>query len=426
MKFPLMLILTLAAGLAVGTVMRSRYATLPSATTTSIITNVITNTVRTIVNLAVTNQAVPTNEPFHWGQIASSDLKQYVASLRAVECPEQTVKDILLAIVNKQFAPKFAAFKPQPQSYWQKRRQYFANVEQARQLMALEKERRDTLKELLGYDVKDPDHRGYKPEELDEFTFLSPERRAALSETLTRLREQKEQQMQMARAELETAKATTQFSEHVLAEKWRELERQTREQFAKLLTKEELEQYDLRTSGTARHLRHTLAGFEPTPDEFREIFRFQRQLDEQFNLDDTTSRRVEDGRRPQWNAAKGRMEAQLKETLGEQRFADYQRSQDFEYQSLLMAVDKYDLSTDVPNKAWSLRQSAEAERQRILAQLGVSPGQQKAQLEQLTAATRQQMTTLMGDTGFERYQRLRGPNWWLTELGKPLSAAPQP
>src|SRR5262245_29491094 len=43
-----------------------------------------------------------------WSSIESSDYKQYIANLRAINCPEQTIQDIIIADVNKLYEPKEA------------------------------------------------------------------------------------------------------------------------------------------------------------------------------------------------------------------------------------------------------------------------------------------------------------------------------
>src|SRR5687767_1641565 len=51
----------------------------------------------------------PMPSSFHWSQLESSDFQQYMANLRGIGCPEETVRDLVLAEVNKLYAPKFAA-----------------------------------------------------------------------------------------------------------------------------------------------------------------------------------------------------------------------------------------------------------------------------------------------------------------------------
>jgi len=46
--------------------------------------------------------------------VASPDLARYAENLRRAGCPEQTIKDILLAEVNRQYAAREAALKVRP------------------------------------------------------------------------------------------------------------------------------------------------------------------------------------------------------------------------------------------------------------------------------------------------------------------------
>ena len=43
---------------------------------------------------------------FHWSQIESSDYRAYVANLRGIGCPEQTIRDIIGADVDTLYAPR--------------------------------------------------------------------------------------------------------------------------------------------------------------------------------------------------------------------------------------------------------------------------------------------------------------------------------
>src|SRR5688572_3338595 len=63
---------------------------------------------------------VPGNQPqnpsrFSWRFLESPDFKQYIANLRAVGCPEQTIQDIIIADVNKLYAGKEAALRIKPE-----------------------------------------------------------------------------------------------------------------------------------------------------------------------------------------------------------------------------------------------------------------------------------------------------------------------
>src|SRR5688572_7991462 len=57
----------------------------------------------------VTNQV---SEQFHWSQVESQDYKEYIARLRGIQCPEQTIRDIITADVNKLYALKQKELRP--------------------------------------------------------------------------------------------------------------------------------------------------------------------------------------------------------------------------------------------------------------------------------------------------------------------------
>ena len=61
----------------------------------------------------------PRVAPFDWRQVESGDYLQYIANLRAIGCPEKTIKDIIVADVNDLFASRMAAVTQTNQSqYW--------------------------------------------------------------------------------------------------------------------------------------------------------------------------------------------------------------------------------------------------------------------------------------------------------------------
>src|SRR5687767_5951918 len=46
---------------------------------------------------------VPTTTALDWRIVESEDYKKYIANLRAIGCPEETIRDIIIADVNKLF-----------------------------------------------------------------------------------------------------------------------------------------------------------------------------------------------------------------------------------------------------------------------------------------------------------------------------------
>src|SRR5690348_9198011 len=51
---------------------------------------------------------------FSWREIESEDYHQYIANLRSIGCPEQTIRDIILADINKLYAARETPLKTAP------------------------------------------------------------------------------------------------------------------------------------------------------------------------------------------------------------------------------------------------------------------------------------------------------------------------
>jgi hypothetical protein len=81
-----------------------------------------------------------TNPPptFSWAEVEAADYRQYVMNLRAVGCPEETIRDIVAADIAGHYAPRAEAiWKPQVRSYWQKQIRDQPDPVEMKELMAL-------------------------------------------------------------------------------------------------------------------------------------------------------------------------------------------------------------------------------------------------------------------------------------------------
>ncbi len=55
---------------------------------------------------ATTGPAGGEERAFNWSEVESSDYRTYIANLRSIGCPEQTIRDIITADVDSQYAPR--------------------------------------------------------------------------------------------------------------------------------------------------------------------------------------------------------------------------------------------------------------------------------------------------------------------------------
>jgi len=100
------------------------------------------------------NTPVPTT-PFK--RIYSSDPKQFVASLRAIRCPEETIKDIMVAEVKSRFGLREEALRPKPGDHvpygWPANTSEAKILKRRQEAAALAQEKASMLRDSLGYEV---------------------------------------------------------------------------------------------------------------------------------------------------------------------------------------------------------------------------------------------------------------------------------
>src|SRR5205809_307894 len=88
---------------------------------------------------------------FTWHEVESPDYPTYIANLRAINCPEQTIRDIIIADVNALYSRRRALELVTPEQQWW-RSVPDTNVLQVASDKAriLDDERRSLLARLLG------------------------------------------------------------------------------------------------------------------------------------------------------------------------------------------------------------------------------------------------------------------------------------
>ncbi len=250
-----------------------------------------------------------------WRQVESGDYRAYVQNLRAIGCPEQTIRDIVSADVVQELAARRAAvldafyhdFK-----YWKADpTQTAARAQLATQRQAVDEEMTAVLHELLGADfVPPPTAYEWKVAELEQqLGFLPADKREATKSVLLQYAET-DQQIR--------ALASNQYLTENLEERRRIVAAYDNKQaqLAGLLTPAELEQVELTASWTAENLRRAMVHFEPTEEEFRGIFREWLAQDEKLA-------RIHATAEPDPGNLQDAVFAQIRELLGEKRYHEY-------------------------------------------------------------------------------------------------------
>jgi hypothetical protein len=356
--------------------------------------------------------AVPS---FHWTEVESADYKEYISRLRAVQCPEETVRDIIVADINKLYAPREAPFKlvvdtPEDSSGdWhadRPRRQ--ANFERRKQLHAIQREKNALLKELLGMELPLEPLRGRDSRNYEFFEAAFNALPADKRETVREIQEGYWQSSDTLKDKYDHNRTPEYLEEY------RQINAERRAKLAQVLTPEEMEEYDMRSSNVARNLQSSLVGFNPTEDEFKAIFRIRKAIEEPYGGLIGIATPVDAQGNPiatvQESSAdrRQRMNEQVTEALGPERARQYELSQDSTYRSLAMLGQRYELSSDAVMQGYDLQQSFRTQQQQLMNNRSLSDAERNAAMQQLQESNFKQFSDLVGERAAKAFQRNRG------------------
>ncbi len=373
-------------------------------------------TVQTVTNTREVALAGKTHRQ-DWRTVESPDFKEYIVRLRAIGCPEETIRDIIIADINKLYSARWKSMmKPSEGIHywdpWDANADYYErNITVQRQ--AMEKEKRELVRELLGISLdremqKQQFHLSPTDHMETMLSFLSPEK-------LDRIREIKDQVSEKSREIRARMGAPRPYT----ADESREL-RSMREweeaELKKLLTPLEYDQYQVRASDLAFGLRSQLRGFDPTEAEYLAIFRAHSDMQRGFGVPTLDEMRNPDLMRQRMETQQ-RAQAILAEQLGAKRYADYQRGQDPYYRQMQDFVTGQNLSKDVANQTYEIKRLAEQQVMKLRTDATLSDEARQAALQAVQKETQASLSRLLGDEAYNRYSTTSGA--WIQSIGIP-------
>jgi hypothetical protein len=373
-----------------------RTANDPPAVASTTATRTLTRIIRTPAESSTAAGATR----FTWPMIETSDFKKYIANLRAIECPEQTIQDIIIAEVNKLYAAREAALKLRPEQMkpWETvftGRNFYQKQKQFNELV---REKRALLKELLGIDMPiemSSLYSNHNPEPYQDAYRKLPEAKRDLVRAI--------QEDYWDKADALQQRTKGYWEPEDLAEQ-RKIRAERKEALAKVLTADEWLDFELATSSTANSLRSQLSAFNASEQEFREIFKLHQRFDEESSSADPGGSGTREARARMRN----QMEEQVKSMLGEQRYAEYQRSQDWNFRNLSRVAQQNGLQPDTAIKAYDVQRLALDEASRVRSDATLTAEQRNETLKAMQEEVNKTLTGLLGQTGFESLQRNGG------------------
>ena len=339
---------------------------------------------------------------FIWSQIETNDYLAYIENLRVIACPEATIRDIIVADVNTLYERKRLTEVVTPEQQWWRSNPDGAVAQAAmQQSHSLEIERRALLDELLG-----PQWEKSSNWEAVAFNarFDGPVLGALSAESKEALRNA---EMQGSQRRVDYLAARQAAGEPVDPAELARLKRETREELAKILNPEQVEEYLLRYSDVAQALRGELQGFEVSADEFRNIFRARGELELQasdgLTGTDPVSLQYKQDLVNQQNAS-------LEEALGPERYRLYQFTQDPLFREAQASAQEMGVDAEVVLPIYEINQATELERQRIQSDSGLTSEEQAAALAQAVEKQTKPLREILGKEAYEHYRQRSVPS----------------
>ncbi len=295
---------------------------------------------------------------FDWASVATNDLRRYIVNLRSVQCPEPTIRDIIIAEVQRRFDPREAPFKvpsgevliPENETSAQRRARRREDYLRRRSLRLVEKEKVAVIRDLLGIDLPLEPLRGWYSRNYERMESAI---NGVPAEKRERVREMMEAYWNLSDTLNDERDVSMKGRDAEFIERYRENNERRRLGLLQILTPDEVELFDMRASSVAERLRIQLGEMQPTEAEFREIYRMRRDIEEPFGgtmtVGDTTG--VEQD--PQ---AETRYRERLEALLPPERLAQMDRVQGEQHQNLARLRDRFGLAPEVVDQAYELLQ----------------------------------------------------------------------
>jgi len=368
--------------------------------------------------VVVTNVIEP---EFHWREVEAADYKEYIAKLRGIGCPEATIRDIIIADIDKLYEPRIIALRDpptyRPDQFWvsdmgNRSRKY--DPEKAAQIAALYKERSELIKELLGADESDlrKAFNSYEDPREKQLAFLTQEQRDKIKELDKKFSEERSRIYAEAGGFIdgETQKELAAVRQKML------------EGMKGFMTPGEIFDYDIRTSDIARNMKWELRGFNATEEEFKALFAVKKAEEE--------ARYSRTGERPSPEEMKVLQEASklaqdnLRTTLGEERYKEMELSKDYSYRQLVAAAPYLGFDAGAAARVSSVKTDAEKAANEIRRNRDLSPEARNQALQQIREAAEAAVTKEIGEKGYKYYRRQGG--YWFNNIAPRATSTKAP
>lgn len=348
------------------------------------------------LNPILRTNVIVRHENFTWDQLESTNYVTFIKNLRAVGCPEPTIRDMIVADVNRIYARRRLDEVTYPNYQWWRSEPDPAVVQAATTKLAdLENERRGILTSLLGPDWDAQDNEEIAARAGITLTGpllgdLPPDAKAQVYAVVAK----GQLKIEAYEAAQRTANKPVDPMEIV------RLREEALNPLVTLINPSQYEEFLLRYSPGAQQLREHLRALELTPDQFRELFNAAGGISGQPVFYYAGNDPALIAQRQQLRAQE---EAIIKETLGDQAYAAYQLNQDPLYQSSKSMADQLGLPETEAGSIYEINRATQAELKRIRTDPDLTADEKVEAISQTQVEQQQSLEQLLGPEKFQAW-----------------------
>ena len=339
-------------------------------------------------------------ENFTWEQVQSTNYPTLIANLRAIGCPEQTIRDIVTSEVDRLYARRRVTEVDYPNYQWWKSTPDPALAHAAEKIRSLEAERRELLTGLLGAGWDD------EGKELIAaragITLTGPilgDLPAATKQAVldivaaAQLRIEAYQEGQRLQGKPIDPMQMVRLREEPLVP------------LASVLEPDAYDEFVLRYSPAAQQLREMMRTMDLGPDQFRDLFAALSGIIGQpvffYAGDDPALLK-------QQQQLAAQSEAVIKTALGAIVYATYQLNQDPLYRTSQALAQQLTLPASMILPIYQINRATQAEMDSIRNDDTLSNDEKVEALSQTQVEQQQSLQQLLGPDAFQRWLQAQG------------------
>jgi hypothetical protein len=352
-------------------------------------------------NILVKTNVLVRRENFTWDQVQSANYATLIKNLRAIGCPEQTIRDIVVTDVDRAYVRRRVMEVVYPNYQWWKSTPDPALVEAAEEkIRSLETQRRQVLTGLLGagWDVEAREVIAAR----SGMTLTGP----ILGDLPALTKQAVLYIVAAAQLKIEAYQESQRLqSKAIDPMEMVRLREEPLVQLSSVLGPEAYDEFVLRYSPAAQQLREMTQTLELTPDQFRNLFSALSGIIGQpvyfYAGSDPALLKQQ-----QQLVTQG--EAVIKTTLGADVYAGYQLNQDPLYRSSQAMAQQLDLPDSVIQPIYQINRATQAEMDRIRKDDTLSNDEKIEALSQTQVEEQQSLQQLLGPDAFQRWLQAQG------------------